>query len=438
MEKSKFENAGDKVSKTFCILPWIHQHTWPNGNVFPCCVSKSSLPLGNTSKNTLEEIWNSDDSKELRRQLLNGEKPETCTRCFMHEEVGTMPFRVSSNNNWKHRIDQAVATTDPDGYSHDFRLNYWDFRFSNVCNFKCRMCGPELSSAWYKDQIDMFGQSNIPRALIHVNDESKKDINYYVDKFIDQVEEIYFAGGEPLMMDEHYQILEKLLKVNNTDCRVRYNTNFSRLKYKHWEVLPMWKTLHKVNPWNLRIVASLDAIGEVAEYVRTGTKWDVIEQNIKKVSDEGIKIRTSSTVGLMNVYHIPEFVDRMLELGLEPEHIEMNNILTFPDYYNMNILPDDIKKKIEDKLDNHVNELKVKFNYGVSDMFKRHYEVFKTYLHSKTERDLETVRKDFKSLVVKKDKYRQTNFVETFPYLKDWFESLETWEKDNTEKQHML
>jgi len=438
MEKSKFENAGDKVSKTFCILPWIHQHTWPNGNVFPCCVSKSSLPLGNTSKNTLEEIWNSDDSKELRRQLLNGEKPETCTRCFMHEEVGTMPFRVSSNNNWKHRIDQAVATTDPDGYSHDFRLNYWDFRFSNVCNFKCRMCGPELSSAWYKDQIDMFGQSNIPRALIHVNDESKKDINYYVDKFIDQVEEIYFAGGEPLMMDEHYQILEKLLKINNTDCRVRYNTNFSRLKYKHWEVLPMWKTLHKVNPWNLRIVASLDAIGEVAEYVRTGTKWDVIEQNIKKVSDEGIKIRTSSTVGLMNVYHVPEFVDRMLELGLEPEHIEMNNILTFPDYYNMNILPDDIKKKIEDKLDNHVNELKVKFNYGVSDMFKRHYEVFKTYLYSKTERDLETVRKDFKSLVVKKDKYRQTNFVETFPYLKDWFESLETWEKENTEKQHML
>jgi len=300
------------------------------------------------------------------------------------------------------------------------------------------MCGPELSSAWYKDQIDMFGQSNIPRALIHVNDESKKDINYYVDKFIDQVEEIYFAGGEPLMMDEHYQILEKLLKVNNTDCRVRYNTNFSRLKYKHWEVLPMWKTLHKVNPWNLRIVASLDAIGEVAEYVRTGTKWDVIEQNIKKVSDEGIKIRTSSTVGLMNVYHIPEFVDRMLELGLEPEHIEMNNILTFPDYYNMNILPDDIKKKIEDKLDNHVNELKVKFNHGVSDMFKRHYEVFKTYLYSKTERDLETVRKDFKSLVVKKDKYRQTNFVETFPYLKDWFESLETWEKENTEKQHML
>ena len=170
MDKVKFENAGDKVSKSFCILPWIHQHTWPNGDVFPCCVSDSSIPLGNMEEKPLEEIWNSDKSKEIRKQLLEGEEPKACKRCFMHEKMGTMPFRVSSNNNWKHRIDKAVETTDPDGYSHDFRLNYWDFRFSNVCNLKCRMCGPELSSAWYQDQIEMFGQATTPRALIHVND----------------------------------------------------------------------------------------------------------------------------------------------------------------------------------------------------------------------------------------------------------------------------
>ena len=438
MDKIKLENAGDKVSKTFCILPWIHQHTWPNGDVFPCCVSKSSMPLGNMKEKPLEEIWNSDESKELRRQLLNGEEPEACTRCFMHEKIGTMPFRVSSNNNWKHRIDRAVETTDLDGYSHEFRLNYWDFRFSNVCNLKCRMCGPELSSSWYQDQIEMFGQATTPRALIHVNDVSVKDVNYYVDKFIDQVEEVYFAGGEPLMMDEHYRILEKLLEVGNTNCRIRYNTNFMRLKFKKWDVVPMWRQFNDINKYNLRVVASLDAMGEVIEYIRTGTIWNVVDKNIERVLGEGIDIRTSSTIGLMNVYNIPEFIDKMLSYGVPYHHLELNNVLTFPDYYHMNILPDQIKQQIETKLFNHADKIYDTVSKEAGEYFKGCYYVFKKYLYSEPERDINHILKDFKSLTLKKDKHRKTNFGETFPHMKDWFESLDTWEEGDRDKQHML
>ena len=438
MDKVKFENAGDKVSKSFCILPWIHQHTWPNGDVFPCCVSDSSIPLGNMEEKPLEEIWNSDKSKEIRKQLLEGEEPKACKRCFMHEKMGTMPFRVSSNNNWKHRIDKAVETTDPDGYSHDFRLNYWDFRFSNVCNLKCRMCGPELSSAWYQDQIEMFGQATTPRALIHVNDVSVKDINYYVDKFIDEVEEIYFAGGEPLMMDEHYRILEKIIEAGNDRCRIRYNTNFTRLKFKKWDVVPMWKKIVEMNSWNLRLVTSLDGVDDVIEYVRTGTKWDVVDQNIRRVMGEGIDINTSSTVGLMNVYHIPEFVDRMLGYGLKPQNIEMNNILTFPDYYHMNILPKHIKSMIAKKLDNHIVELRKKHSNKVAEIFEYNYSVFKKYLYSNPQRDVHEIRREFKSMVLKKDKHRKTDFGTALPHLKEWFDSLETISPDNKEKSYLL
>lgn len=438
MDKTKLENAGDKVSKTFCILPWIHQHTWPNGDVYPCCIYKSSNPLGNMEEQPLEEIWNNKKTKDLRKQLLNGEKPEPCTRCFMHEEMGTMPFRVSSNNNFKHMIDKAVETTDADGYSHDFKLAYWDFRFSNVCNLKCRMCGPELSSSWYQDQIEMFGQSTTPRALMHVNDISVKDVNYYVDKFIDQVEEVYFAGGEPLMMDEHYRILEKLLEIGNTSCTIRYNTNFTKLKFKKWDVVPMWKKFVEANPYSVRLVASLDAVDEVIEYVRTGTKWDIVDQNIKRVLGEGIAIRTSTTTNLMNIYNIPEFVDRMLGYGIPYEHLEMNNILTFPDHYHMNILPDDIKGKIEIKLDDHIKQLYNKHPKQVGDYFKNCYDIFKKYLYTKPGRNVDEIRRDFKSLTLKKDKVRKTNFVETFPHMKEWFESIEPWEKKDMNKQHLI
>ena len=439
MAQSKFENAGDKVSKTFCILPWVHQHTWPNGDVYPCCVSKSSMPLGNMKKAPLEEIWNSEESKELRRQLMNGEKPDTCSRCFMHEEIGTMPFRVSSNNNWKHRIDRAIETTDADGYSHDFRLNYWDFRFSNVCNLKCRMCGPELSSSWYQDQIQMFGQATTERALIHVNDVSVKNINEYVDQFIDQVEEIYFAGGEPLMMDEHYHILEKLLEIGNTNCRIRYNTNFTKLKFKKWDVVPMWRTFADINPHNVRIVASLDAVDDVIEYVRTGTKWKVVDENIRRVLDQGLMIRTSSTINLFNVYYIPEFVDRMLAYGLPFENIEMNNILTFPDYYHMNILPDDIKVKVIEKHEQHLRQLSETQSEECVEYFRGVYDVFKVYLYQEPGRDLEHLRRDFKSLTLKKDRFRKTKFVDTFPLLKDWYNTLEPWSQEDAREdgQHL-
>lgn len=418
----KFNSPGDKVSNTFCIIPWVHLHTWPNGKVFPCCLADSNHPIGNLKDNTLEEIWNSPDLKKIRTELLSGEKPPVCSRCYMQEDMGTQSFRTSSNYHWEHHIENALETTDEDGTNHNFKLNYWDFRFSNVCNLKCRMCGPELSSSWYDDQIKMYGSSTTPRALIHTNDVSLEDLMIYTDRFINDVEEIYFAGGEPLIMEEHYKILEMLIAAGNTKCRIRYNTNFSSLKFKKWDLIELWKPFIKYNPDNVRVFASLDAIGEVAEYSRKGTKWPAIEANIKRLHENNMTIWTSTTVSIFNIFELPKFVNRMFELGIPMDKMQMNNVLTFPDYYCINILPKELKEGVVITLDSHIREIQNTVDY---EHIKRYYDVIKKYLYRPLERPIEVLYEDFKRHTAVKDEVRGESFINTFPYYKEWYEGSE-------------
>ena len=422
MSNERFESAGDKVSNSFCIMPWVHLHSWPNGNVYPCCLADSDYPIGNVKDNTLEEIWNSPDLKKIRTELLKGDKPSVCHRCYMQEDMGTQSFRVSSNNQWSHHIDKAVETTDNDGTNHDFKLNYWDFRFSNVCNLRCRMCGPELSSSWYEEQIKYYGVSSTPKALINMNDASKEDVMIYVDRFINDVEEIYFAGGEPFIMEEHYIILEKLIAAGNTKCRIRYNTNFTSLKFKNWDLIELWKPFVKDNIDNVRVFASLDAIEEVAEYARKGTKWPAVESNIKRLHDNGMNVWTSTTVSIFNVFELPRFVDRMYELNIPMDKMQMNNVLTFPYYYCINILPDKLKEYAVTILDNHIK----KINGMVGWIhIKNYYDVIKKYMFTEPHKSIDESFVALRRFTETKDNGRNESFVDTFPYYKEWYMGLE-------------
>jgi radical SAM protein with 4Fe4S-binding SPASM domain len=422
MSNERFESAGDKVSNSFCIMPWVHLHTWPNGNVFPCCLADSDHPIGNVKKNTLEEIWNSPDLKKIRTELLKGDKPSVCHRCYMQEDMGTPSFRVSANDQWVHHIDRALETTDEDGFNNEFKLNYWDFRFSNVCNLRCRMCGPELSSSWYEEQIKYYGGSSTPKALIHMNDGSMEDVMIYVDRFINDVEEIYFAGGEPFIMEEHYIILEKLIAAGNTKCRIRYNTNFTSLKFKNWDLIELWKPFIKDNIDNVRVFASLDAIEEVAEYARKGTKWPAVEANIKRLHESGMNVWTSTTVSIFNIFELPRFVDRMRELGIQMDKMQMNNVLTFPYYYCINILPDKLKEYAVKIMDNHVKKIDGMVAW---QHVKNYYDIIKKYLYTEPHKPIDVCFNDLKRFTETKDNGRNESFVKTFPYYKEWYESME-------------
>lgn len=415
-----FKSPGDKVSKTFCTLPWGHMHVWPEGKTYTCCLAKNDDVLGNIEDMTLEEMWNVPLQKSIRKDMLEGKEPSTCNKCFSQERNGIQSMRVAANQMLEKHIDRFVETTKPDGHSDEFNLLYWDFRFSNICNFKCRMCGGALSSSWFDDEKKVFGHTSLPKALIHVNDISKKNIYEYLDQFIENVEEIYFAGGEPLLMDEHYMILERLIKVGNTKCKIRYNTNFSFIKYKKWDLFELWRNFTKHDQYNVQIFASIDGVGKIAEYSRKGTNWSKVEDNIKKTLEAGFEFSMSCTTNIFNILHIADMVDHMLSIGVKPYHIHLNNILTFPSYYNVNILPEEIKKLAIEKLDNHLlrnPELK-KHN------FVEKYDGIKTYINQPVIGDSEKIKSKFKLITDKLDKHRKESFTETYPELKEWYDSL--------------
>ena len=418
---------GDSISKTFCILPWIHMNTWPNGNVYPCCLTDWREEVGNLEHNTLEEIWNNGKMKELRQYMLTGKKHNNCRKCFQQEEYGLDSTRTSSNRHFQSHIPTITENTKEDGHNDDFKLIYWDFRFSNLCNMKCRMCGSFLSSKWYEDDVKIFGGSQIPQALINVNDYSKKEIKLYLDEFMTDVEEIYFAGGEPLLMDEHYYILEQLIEKKHFDVRLRYNTNLGYIKFKKWNNLELWKPFKEKDYSNVSIFASIDGLGKVAEYSRKGTNWLTIEDNLKQVIAADFNIHISATTSIFTVWEVPELVDRMLELGLPYYAIQLNNVLTNPWYYHVNILPTEFKNKIKEKYTNHLNSMTEEHRLT----FEPKYQSIFNFLDEEPQMDVEFLRKGFKHMTTRLDKGRKEDFATVFPYLSEWYNSITGWEDIN-------
>jgi len=418
----QLKNPGDKISKSFCVLPWIHLNTWPNGNVYPCCLTDWREEIGNLKDNTLEELWNGDTMKSIRKDMLEGKQHHSCRKCYQQEDNGLDSTRTSSNRWFEKHIPQITDNTKKDGHNDDFKLLYWDFRFSNLCNMKCRMCGSFLSSKWWEDEVKIYGGSPLPKAIINVNDYSKKNIDTYLDDFIDKVEEIYFAGGEPLLMEEHYYILQKLVEVGNTDLRLRYNTNLGYLKFKKYDNIELWKPFIEKDYGNVTIFASIDGVGKNAEYSRKGTKWNVIEENIKKCLDANINFHISCTTNIFNVMYIPEFVEEMKKLGVPHYNIHLNNVLTNPHHYHINILPDNLKQEVKKRYIRHLKSL----DDTNADELRPKYESIFNFLDEPLAEPRETIEKALKYTTELLDDGREEKFrfLDIIPEYKEWYESI--------------
>jgi radical SAM protein with 4Fe4S-binding SPASM domain len=228
-------------SKTFCIYPWVHLHAYPTGEAYPCCQSEMKVgQIGNCRTSKLKEIWNSDKQKQLRQDMLNETPNPTCGRCYEQEDSGFFSGRKSANKHHGHNIKRVLETNE-DGSLDRFEMTYWDIRFSNLCNLKCRSCGHIFSSQWYQDQAKLAGgdwkQQN---SVLNYAGRTELDMWEQLEPHLDYVEQIYFAGGEPLLMEEHYRILEELVQRKLFHVRLIYNTNFTHTELKGKSVFEYW------------------------------------------------------------------------------------------------------------------------------------------------------------------------------------------------------
>lgn len=346
-------------SSTFCIYPWTHLHAYPTGEAYPCCGAESkSGPMGDCRKSTLKEIWNSNGMKKLRTDMLSETWNSACTRCYEQEKSGFFSMRNSANKHLGHHIAK-VDKTNADGSVDDFEMVYWDIRFSNLCNLKCRSCGYIFSSQWHSDQVKLLKDHGPDFAkktkVLNYAGRTQTDIWQQLIPHLDYVEQIYFAGGEPLMMEEHYNILDELERRGRFDVRLIYNTNFTQTRLKDREVFDYWKKFKSV-----AIGASLDDMGPRAEYIRKGTDWKIVERNRRAMIEmcPEVDFYISPTLSIMNAWSLPDFHRSWVEQGLiKPQDLNVN-ILQDPVHYRIDIAPAEFKERLNAKYQKHLDWLR--------------------------------------------------------------------------------
>ena len=345
-------------SKTFCMYPWVHLHAWPTGEAYPCCHAEMKTgKIGDCHSQDLKEIWNGTELKLLRKDMLNEVPSPTCGRCYEQEDNGFFSGRQSANKHHGHHIER-VQETNEDGHLDSFKMTYWDIRYSNLCNLSCRSCGHIFSSSWYQDQVKLAGKEwQQQNTVLNYAGRTETDMWEQLEPHLNYVEQIYFAGGEPLLMEEHYRILEELVQRKMFHVRLVYNTNFTHTKLKGKSVFEYWKLFDSV-----AVGASLDDSGPRAEYIRKGTNWDVVEQNrlnMLQVCPE-VDFYISPTLSIMNAWHLPDFHRDWVDRGLIGAQDLNVNILQNPTFYRIDIAPAEYKQQLATKYRDHIRWLQDK------------------------------------------------------------------------------
>jgi len=382
------------------MAPWSHLHVTPKGDVFPCClINDDTAYLGNVNKKSLKTIWNSKLLKQLRLDMLNGVKNKSCAWCYEKEVTGEKSFRFDFNEKYSSNLTD-VNNTLKDGTVENFNMRYIDIRFSNICNLKCRMCGPTFSSQWGKEL------NRVP-AVYKLSSNMLEEIISYLET----CEEIYFAGGEPLVMDEHYILLEKLLELG-VKPRIRYNSNTTQLKHKNWDILELWSKFD-----DIYVQASIDGYGKELNYIRHPANYDnVIYTGQQYASVPSVKVHISTCIGFWNVWSLPELqedlVDKKVILNYESF---FGQCLIHPRWFSTKILPQNIKDKICIKLNDHADQLLS--SNKIMPHSKFWWDMIISTMNASDDSHYweSTGRQKVKEI----DKKRNEDFKSTFPHLAD-------------------
>ena len=400
-----------KDSRVFCMYPWIHLHAYPTGEAYPCCHAEMSVgPVGNCRDQTLKEISNSDAMRQLRIDMLNEQPNKYCTRCYEQEDSGFFSGRRSANKHHGHNIKE-IYCTEPDGTVDPFVMTYWDIRFSNLCNLRCRSCGHIFSSQWYQDQAKLAGADWAKKhKVLNIAGRDENDMWQQLLPHIDYVEQIYFAGGEPLLMEEHYRILEELVKRGLFHVRLIYNTNFTHTQLKDRSVFEYWRLFDSVS-----VGASLDGAEEYAEYIRKGTDWNQVEKNRVEMlrTCPAVDFYISPTLSIMNAWHLPDFHRNWVERGFI-RHQDLNvNILQDPDYYRIDIASAQYKQKLKQKFEEHLEWLRP------HDMLQRATKGFESAINFLMAQDNSHLQSKFWERTGQLDKIRNESLLDIIPELSE-------------------
>lgn len=441
-------------SPTFCILPWIHLSTRPNGHLRLCCTANASSAgatndkvyggevgilknrsgkPANLNHTDLLTAWNDEYMRGVRRQMLNGEIPPSCSKCFKEEKAGHRSKRNWETEYWAARtsVDELVKGTSPDG-AVEPKIRYVDLRLGTKCNLKCIMCSPHDSSLWVGDWRKLHPkiQNESLKEVMQWSNNGKVDgasYDWHIDNpnFWEQlfeqlphIDQLYFAGGEPLIIEAHHWLLEECVRRGYAHkIELRYNSNGVEIPQR---VLELWPKFRRV-----RFHFSIDSIGDMNSYIRYPSKWKTIEENLRLLDEtpDSIEVTVACAVQILNIFYIPEFIEWKLAQGYKkinpwPLGAGLINFhfVYHPAMLNVKVLPAAFKAKVRAKYEAYVAILGER-NKDKPEFAKNSYGLPRLmglvkFMESE---DWSNRMPEFQEYIQLMDGIRGTDFAATFP-----------------------
>jgi len=392
------------MTDTFCVLPFTHLSTRPDGAITPCCRSRDTL--GNIKDMTFEEAWNSERQQQLRKDLLSGVRNKHCVQCWDMEDQGSVSMRQSMNKTREYMIPDSCTAEMP------FVVPVLELKMSNLCNFRCRTCKPDLSTTWLKD----WNAVKHEYESLDLQNDTKRQTNFDNDQFVEDIvklaptiEIVEFAGGEPLMDPLHYKVLHAL-EPFASNITVKYSTNLSKVKFGKFDTIASWAKFRKVD-----LSLSIDGHPELNNYIRTESDTDVLAENLKLVRAElGDKYdgRAALCYSAWNVFGLPEsyeYFERVLDT---PVH---GNIAWDPIFINPQVLPQELKQKATLKYKKYLNTIEPK-----GERNKRIHRFINQNLNFLNAKDESQHFEQFIRFTKTLDRTRSTNMIEVIPEFADY------------------
>ena len=293
----------------FCVLPWISLEASPVGTVRPCCLADNEIVDNDGNKFKLDTadfstIQNSNHMQELRAEFLAGEKPDTCRKCWNEEDAGRTSKRMHTLDRLKHSLKDEQWNSDAKP------LMFLDLKLGNICNLKCRICGSWSSSQFAAEEISFTPReeqkSSHAYKMLRAGAWPKENEHFWqqIDSVLEDIRYIEFTGGEPFMIDQHFDMLQGVVDRGTADqVEIHYNTNGTLFPDRGPEIWRYFKTVE--------IAFSVDDIGSRFEYQRSNASWGTVKENINRFrlmreSMPNLQLQCCTTVNVFNVRYLDE------------------------------------------------------------------------------------------------------------------------------------
>jgi MoaA/NifB/PqqE/SkfB family radical SAM enzyme len=385
----------------FCVLPWISLETSPIGTIKPCCMADDEITDANGKKyslmqTNLKEAHNSEYMRSLRQEFLDGKQPKTCKMCWDEEESGRTSKRMNTITRLQHIVKDTEWTSDAKP------LIFIDFKLGNICNLKCRICGSWSSSTYASEEVKFEGKETFHYQALKDGAWPRRNQKFWdeIDVMVDQIRYLEFTGGEPFMIKEHFELLQRIVdKGIAHNIEIHYNTNGTHFPEHAEQIWNHFKTVE--------IAFSIDDVDERFEYQRTNAIWKEVNENIDhfknlRARNGNIVLQVCSTVNVFNVMYIEGLANWIDTIGFDFIYW---NMLHQVEYMCVASLPTRAKNLAIKKLS----------NAKVSDFHRKEFNNIINFIKAGKSFDGNALRNN----VAMVDKRRQQNLYTNHPELAD-------------------